>query len=155
MIVFFVLFVLLLASDQLTKLWAVSALENGSLPFIPKILDFCYVENRGIAFGMFQNMHYIIIPVSIIVMGICIFLAVSAYKKGKKLAVLSLVMIVSGALGNIIDKIRLGYVVDFIHTLFMDFPVFNLADTFICIGAGLLAVYILFFDKEEKDDNHK
>lgn len=155
MILHSVIFAVLLISDQLTKLWAETALKSGSIPFIPKVLDFTYVQNRGIAFGMLQDMHYIIIPLTIAIMALCIFLAVKAYRKGKKIETLSLVLIVSGAVGNVIDKIRLGYVVDFIHTLFMDFPVFNLADVFICIGAGLLFVYILFFDKEEKNDNHK
>lgn len=155
MILHSVIFAVLLISDQLTKLWAESALKSGALPFIPKVLNFTYVQNRGIAFGMFQDMHYIIIPVTVVIMALCVFLAVKAYKCGKKLETFSLVMIVSGAVGNLIDKIRLGYVVDFINTLFMDFPVFNLADVFICIGAGLLFVCILFFDKEEKNDNHK
>ena len=155
MIVYAVLFAGVLILDQLTKLWAESALRNGSLPFIPNVLDFTYVENRGIAFGMFQNMHYIIIPIMVVVMLVCAYLAIKAYKKNQKLAVVAFVLVLSGALGNLIDKIRLGYVIDFIHTLFMDFPVFNFADTIICIGAGLLSVHILFFDKEEKNDNHK
>lgn len=155
MIFSIILFAVLLISDQISKLWAQSVLKSCAKPFIPHFLNFTYVENRGIAFGMFQNMHYIIIPLTLVIMVLCVFLSVKAHKEGKKLASLSFTLILSGAVGNLIDKIRLGYVVDFIHTLFMDFPVFNLADTFICIGAGLLFVYILFFDKEEKNDNHK
>jgi len=154
MIICFALFVVLVLSDQLTKIWAVGALKNGPVPFIPKILNFSYVENRGIAFGMLQDMHYIVIPFSILVMVLCLVLMIKANKKGKTLEAVSLVLVLSGAVGNLIDKLRLGYVVDFIHTLFMDFPVFNLADTFICIGAGLLAICVLF-DKEEKNENHK
>lgn len=153
--IFPALFILLVLMDQLSKLWASSALQSGAIDFIPGFLNFVYVENRGIAFGMLQNMHYIVIPISAIVIVFCVVMAVFAYKKGEKLLVSSLVMVIAGALGNIIDKIRLGYVVDFIHTEFMDFPVFNLADVFICVGAGLLAVYILFFDKEGKNDNNK
>ena len=80
----------------------------------------------------------------------CIVLAVSCHKKKKMLAVWSLLLVVAGAAGNIIDKVMHGYVVDFICTTFIDFPVFNLADIFICVGAALFAVYILFFDKEEQ-----
>lgn len=151
-----VLFALLLIFDQASKIWALTFLKgNVSQPFIPHILEFSYLENRGIAFGMFQNKHEIIIPITVVIMIVCIGLAVYYAKKKQPLAVISFVMILSGAVGNLIDKVRLGYVVDFIHTLFIDFPVFNLADAFICIGTGLFALFIIFFDKEEKNENSK
>ncbi len=145
----------LVAADQLSKLWAVSALKGKeTLTFIPKVLQFSYVENTGIAFGLLKNMHGLVIPMNILIMAICIFMAHGYAKRKANVATLSLCMIVAGAMGNLLDKIFKGYVVDFIETVFIEFPVFNVADILICCGAALLVIYVLFLDKEEKDGNH-
>ena len=145
----------LVALDQLTKFWAILALKNAvPVTAVPGVLQFSYVENTGIAFGFLQDMHWFVIPVNIVILLVCIFMARMFVKQNKKISVAALCLIASGAVGNLIDKIFRGYVVDFIETVFMDFPVFNLADVFVCCGAALLAFYILFLDKEEKDGNH-
>ncbi len=151
----FLLCAALVAADRFSKLWAVSALKNAAPKgFIPKVLQFSYVENRGIAFGMLQNKHWLVIPVNIVILAVCAWIARDFVKKQQKIPAFALCLIASGAIGNLIDKIMLGYVVDFIETVFVDFPVFNLADVFVCTGAALLIVYILFFDKkEEKNGN--
>lgn len=150
-VLYAVVTILLIAADQIVKTWAVVALAGtDGINAVPHVLKFVYVENRGIAFGMFQNLQPVLVPLSIAIMIACIVLAVSCHKKKKTLAVWSLLLVVAGAAGNIIDKVMHGYVVDFICTTFIDFPVFNLADIFICVGAALFAVYILFFDKEEQ-----
>lgn len=146
---------ILVAADQLTKLWAVTSLKGqASVSFIPKLLQFTYVENTGIAFGMLKGMHWLVIPINIVIMTACVLMARSYNKKGAKLAVVALCMIVSGAFGNMLDKIFKGYVVDFIETVFVEFPVFNVADILVCCGAALLCIYVVFFDKEEKNGNH-
>lgn len=147
--------IIFVAADQFTKLWAVTALKGqASVPFIPKLLQFTYVENTGIAFGMLKGMHWLVIPVNFVIMAVCVWMASGYAKKNAKLAVIALCMIVSGAFGNMLDKIFKGYVVDFIETVFVEFPVFNVADILICCGAALLCIYVVFFDKEEKHGNH-
>ncbi|MBR4030652.1 MAG: signal peptidase II [Clostridia bacterium] len=156
MILYTLLALLFVFSDQITKFFAVSLLKGTSgIPFIPHIMEFLYVENRGIAFGMFQGKSHFIIPLTIVILAVCIYFLVYYLKKSKHLPSIALTFIIGGAIGNLIDKLRLGYVVDFLHTTFMEFPVFNLADVFICVGAGLFAIFILFFDKEEKNENNK
>lgn len=156
MILYTLLVLLLIFIDQSTKIWAVSALKGAqAIDFIPKILEFLYVENRGIAFGMLKGKSMFIIPLTLVILLVCIYFVIFYFKRRKHLAVTGLVMILAGAIGNLVDKIRLGYVVDFIHTTFVEFPVFNMADIFICTGAGLFALFILFFDKEEENVNNK
>ena len=147
--------VLLVLLDQLTK-WLVTVFLQpvGSAAFIPRILRLTYVENRGIAFGMFQNMQFLFIPLALLVVAGCCLLLRRYLQKKQNMPVLALTMIVSGAAGNLIDKCVRGYVVDFLETAFMEFPVFNVADICVCCGAVLFAVFILFFDKEEKHENH-
>lgn len=148
-ILFFVLQIIILIIDQLSKIWAVNTLANGTvLPFIPGVLEFSYLENRGIAFGMFQNSYFIMaILTGIVLIGLCV--AVLKWKVKNKLFTISMAMIVGGGFGNLIDRIFRKFVVDFLHTTFMDFPTFNFADCMVCLGVGLLFLYILFFDDEE------
>ncbi len=155
-IIYALITVFLLVADQTVKWWAVSALRGkASMPVLPGIFEFVYVENHGIAFGMFANMQAVLIPLSVVILAVCIYFAWRYYRNKTTLPVVSLILIIAGAIGNLIDKIRQGYVVDFIHLTFMDFPVFNLADILICIGAALFVIYILFLDKEErKHENH-
>ncbi len=156
MILYALLILILLFIDQSTKIWAVSALKGAeAIDFIPNVLEFLYVENKGIAFGMLKGKSMFIIPLTIVILIVCVYFTIYYLRRKRHLAVTGLVMIVSGAIGNLIDKIRLHYVVDFIHTTFMEFPVFNIADIFICVGAGLFALFILFFDKEEENVNNK
>lgn len=156
MIFYTLLVLLLIFIDQSTKIWAVSALKGTQgIDFIPNFLEFLYVENRGIAFGMLKGKSMFIIPLTLVILLVCIYFVIFYFKRRKHLAVTGLVMIISGAIGNLVDKLRLGYVVDFIHTTFIEFPVFNMADIFICVGAGLFALFILFFDKEEENVDNK
>ena len=131
-IIYLILFVL---SDRFTKYLAVKYLMPiSSVKVLDGIFNLTYVENTGIAFGMLKGMNYIVVPVSAIIVAVC----------NKKLLTFSLNLIISGAVGNIIDKLYYGFVVDFLEFGFFDFPVFNLADVFVCVGAVLLVIVILF-----------
>ena len=113
------------------------------------LIDFTYVQNTGAAFGLFSGKMNILAIISFaFCIGVIIYWIIK--KPQDKLLCISLSMIFAGALGNGIDRLSLGFVVDFIKTTFIDFPVFNIADIGITIGVTLLAIYLIFFDKEEK-----
>jgi signal peptidase II len=134
----------IIALDQFIKNFAVKALADGSIEVIRNFFYLVYVENYGIAFGMFRNKTlFFIIAISII----SVFVAFMIYKfHNKSISVtICLSLILGGAIGNLIDRIRIGYVIDyFSFTIFP--PVFNLADSAIVVGAILLSL-ILIFDK--------
>ena len=137
--------------DQLTKLLAVKyLLPVHSVRLIPGVLNLTYVENPGAAFGMLKDHRWVFMVVStiaIVAMGVYLF----AKKLEKNpLSDIALSMIISGGIGNMLDRIYLGYVIDFIdvNPLF-SFAVFNGADSFVCVGAGLLVLAVLLELKNE------
>lgn len=135
--------VAIIAADQFSKYLAVTNLMNkASITVIERFLSFTYVENVGMAFGMLKNQRlFFIISTSIIALVILYFIFKS-YKKNLLISI-CLSLIFGGAIGNLIDRIRLGYVVDFIHFRFFP-PVFNIADSAVVVGAIALSVAILF-----------
>ncbi|MEJ2290761.1 MAG: signal peptidase II [Deinococcales bacterium] len=143
---------LLVAADQISKAWVVAALPEGSRE-VPLGLGFyiVHIRNNGAAFGMLRNLHLKVGPVDVdgtILLGILsavVALVIALYlaRNGGRLAALTrvaLALVLAGAVGNMIDRFRLHYVVDFIHfhVRGFDFAVFNLADASIVIGAALL-----------------
>ena len=135
--------------DQITKWLAVEYLiPVGTVPIIKDALHLTYVENPGAAFGMMQNSRWIFLLVSTVaIIAIIIYLIKFAPKN--KLARLSLAFILGGGIGNMIDRVALGYVVDFIDFRLINFAVFNVADSFVCVGAALLIIYVLFIEGKE------
>lgn len=150
--VYGIIVIISLLADQLTKYAASLYLKNqSSIHLIGDFLKFTYVENKGAAFGILQNQRTIFIVVTVILI-IGIFYAIFFYKKITRYAKFSLVLILCGALGNFIDRIRLKYVIDFIDVTFgsfYNFPVFNVADCFVVVGTLMIALLILL-DKFEK-----
>ena len=135
--------------DQITKWLAVKYLiPIGTLPIIKDVLHLTYVENPGAAFGMMKNSRWIFLVISsVAIIGIIIYLIKFAPKN--RLCQLSLAFILGGGIGNMIDRLALGYVVDFIDFRLINFAVFNVADSFVCVGAALLIIYVLFIDGKE------
>lgn len=133
----------IIAADQFSKSLAVANLmDKASITVIERILSFTYVENVGIAFGLFKNQRlFFIISTSLIAIVVLYFIF-KMYKKHLFISI-CLSMIFGGAIGNLIDRIRLGYVVDFIHFRFFP-PVFNIADSAVVVGAIALSIAILF-----------
>ena len=132
--------------DQVSKLLAIAHLKGGdSFVIIDKVLRFTYVENRGAAFGMLDDKRWIFLVLSTVgIAAMIVFLF--KFAKGNKLLSTALAFVIGGGIGNMIDRIFLGFVVDFID--FYAFPkvwmwVFNIADSFVCVGAGLVILYIL------------
>ncbi len=141
----------LIAIDQYIKIWAINDLMPiHSMEVIPGLLDFTYVENYGAAFGIFQgNKLFLVGFTSIVLIGLVVLLA-KGYFKGK-IVTTAITLIIAGGIGNLIDRVRLGYVVDYldISPLF-SYPVFNFADCCVVIGTIIFGFYIVFL--EEKMD---
>ncbi len=134
--------------DQITKIYASSHLKGEDVKaFIPYVFDLIYVENRGAAWGMFADRRWVFMSIStvaVILMTCMLFF----YAKEHKMFCLSLAAIISGGIGNMIDRVANGYVVDFLRfSFYPDFPVFNVADIFVTVGCICLAVYMIFIDK--------
>ena len=145
----FIIIVIIIFIDQISKYLTTSYLKPiGSITILKNVFNLTYVENRGAAFGMLQNQRWLFIVLTII-----IAIAVACYlilNRNESLILrISLSMILGGAIGNLIDRIRLGYVVDMLYFSLIDFPVFNVADSFIVIGTILLGYYILFMAEKE------
>ena len=128
-----ILFLVLLVSiDQYTKYIAVQKLKNQpAFNIINGVLEFNYLENRGAAFGMLQNQKFFFVFVAIIFLCVIAYVLVKVplQKKYNRIHIL-LVMIAGGAIGNLIDRLRLDYVVDFIYIVLINFPIFNVADMY-------------------------
>ncbi len=129
--------------DQLTKWLAVKFLMPiDTVPIIKDALHLTYAENRGAAFGMLANNRWVFLIISSIAIVAMIFYLFSGLSEGI-LAGISLAMLISGGIGNMIDRIALGYVVDFIDFRLINFAIFNGADSFVCVGAGMLILALV------------
>lgn len=146
----------IVAADQLSKLWVVQTIPlYGRQNVLPGIVSLTYVQNTGAAFSMLQGMRWLFVVLFVI---ITLALLWEYFRKPLPFTTLErwcLAAIYGGGLGNIIDRVRLGYVVDMIQTDFMDFPVFNVADSFITCGCILLLIHLAFFNKKFWRDGSK
>ena len=147
----------MIAGDQALKGWTVSHLELGeSIPFIPAIMQLTRVHNYGAAWSSLSGKTVLLIAVTAVMM---IAVAVLLIRRVVRhpLGVAACLLILGGGIGNIIDRIRLGYVVDMFDLLLFSYPVFNLADCFVVVGAILGAVYYLWiyekFDARKKSND--
>lgn len=149
--------VLLVAVDQITKYIALTQLKPiVSVTFIDGFMDFTFVENRGAAFGIFSGKTWLLLVISIIICAVLVWAMTKMpkTKEYRKLRV-TFVLILSGAVGNIIDRALRGYVVDFFEFTFIKWPVFNMADIYVVVGTIVMAVIIMFFMKDEKENAGK
>ena len=139
----------LIGIDQFSKYLALKYLKGvSSIPIINDVFHLTYVENRGAAFGLFQNNQIIFVVVAMIA---CIVGLYYLYKKDLNLlAKSSIILLISGAIGNMIDRVRLGFVVDYFDFRIIWEYVFNVADIFVVVGTILLCIYILFFEDKEQ-----
>lgn len=138
-----------IAVDQILKLIVVNALEIGqTVPLIDGVFHFTYIQNFGAAFSILQNRQSFLIIITAIAMAVMAIVAVKNINRYSKLTSVSLALIVGGGIGNIIDRIRMGYVVDFLDFRLIDYPVFNFADCCVVIGAILLVISILLSERK-------
>lgn len=145
---------ILLGFDQWTKYLAIIGLKDKpDFILIKNVLQLEYLENRGAAFGMMQNKQLPLIVITSVILLVIIWLY-HRIPMSKKYFLLqaTLLLIASGAIGNMIDRIGRGYVVDFIYVSLIGFPIFNVADCFVVIGVILLLFSLLFIYKDEELD---
>ena len=146
----------IVAADQLTKLWVLRDIPlYGNIPVIPGVFSLTYIQNRGAAWGSFQGMLWLFIAI------FALFTLGLIWEFSKKRMPFRaferwcIAIIWAGGLGNIIDRIRLGFVVDMIKTDFIEFPIFNVADCFITCGCIALLLSLLFNREFWKDEKKK
>lgn len=139
-----IMIVLIIAFDQITKYFASLKLADGSVAkFIPGVVQFKYAENTGMAFSMLSGARWVFIALTVVVcVGVFYYLLSNRCKN--LWLYWSLGVILSGGIGNLIDRIRFGYVVDFIEPIFVNFAIFNIADCAVTCGAVVLVGYLLY-----------
>lgn len=145
--------ILIVAFDQITKYFAEKNLVGGKIvSFLPGFVQFRYAQNTGMAFSMLSGARWVFVVITIIVCGGVMWFLFSNRAKNLWLY-WSLGVVLAGGIGNLIDRARFGYVVDFIEPTFVNFAVFNIADCAVTCGAAVLVVYLLIdaFKKDKRD----
>ena len=138
----------LLIIDQITKFAVRSRMEIGeTLPVFRGVLDFTYVQNRGAAFSLFQNSQLITVILPVITMIAGVLFLLHLQKKKEKLAELGVLLIMSGGIGNLIDRTVMGFVTDMISV--GSFPVFNVADICVTVGCAVLILWVIIGDRKD------
>lgn len=146
-----IIMLLLIGIDQFTKFLSVTYLKGiDEVSVLCEVLVLKYCENTGAAFSMFQDNKFILVGLTSLFLLIGLF-AVFSGKIKNHFLIYTISAVVAGGIGNLIDRISLGYVVDFIYIKIIDFAIFNFADMCITLGGIAMVVYILFFDKEKKN----
>lgn len=141
------------ALDQYTKYLAITHLQGNPISIIEGVFELRYLENRGAAFGLLQNQQTFFLIITTITLCFVAYLYVRMPKDKHYLWLrICLVSITAGAIGNMIDRVRLQYVVDFLYFELIDFPIFNVADIFATVATFGLIVLLLFYYKEEDVD---
>ncbi len=140
----------LVGLDQYTKYLAVIHLKDKpAYSIVSGILELNYLENKGAAFGMLQNQKAFFIFVAVVILGVIGYVLLKTPDSKKyRLLHLLLSLIAAGAIGNMIDRIRLDYVVDFIYFVLINFPIFNVADMYVTVSTVVLVILLLFVYKE-------
>ena len=146
----------LVVVDQVVKYWVLNTIPlGGHVPFIPHIVELTYVQNTGAAFSMFSKYTWMLTVISLVM---SVVLAAALWKNFFRhpLGKLPITLLLAGAVGNLIDRMARGFVVDMFNVLFMHFAVFNVADICVVVGGIAGALYYLFLaDKlEPKEETH-
>ncbi|OUN22938.1 signal peptidase II [Flavonifractor sp. An82] len=146
---YFLLAAALVVVDQLVKFLVRANIPLGEgVPFIPHILQLTYYQNTGAAFSIFEQHTWVLTLISAVA-SVLLIVLLAKRTFNHPFAMVSLALVLAGAVGNLIDRLFLGYVTDMFQTLFMNFPIFNVADICIVCGGIAFCVYFLLFCKEE------
>ncbi|MBE6616533.1 MAG: signal peptidase II [Ruminococcaceae bacterium] len=149
MIFSIIIIILSVVLDQVSKYLAATYLTTvDTFPLIENVLHFTYVENRGAAFGMLANNRWVFMIASVVgILAIAGWLVVT--KPKSRWAQCALALIIGGGIGNMIDRVRLEYVIDFIDCRFIDFYVFNIADSCVCVGCAMVVLWVIIEEVKE------
>lgn len=141
---------LLVFLDQITKHYAVAYLKGQeSIKLVEGVFELNYLENRGAAFGLLQNQKFFFIFIAVVILAVIIYVLFKTPNQKKYVKLhMALVLIAAGAIGNMIDRIRLDYVVDFLYFSLINFPIFNVADIYVTCSAIYLVILLLLVYKE-------
>lgn len=146
----------IVAADQITKALVVARIAlYADVPFLPGILQLTYVQNNGAAFSSFSGQQWLFALIFLVFTGLILweyFRKKAGFTPFERWCIAA---VYGGGLANMIDRIRLGYVVDMFETTFVDFPVFNVADCFITCGCILVMVHLIFWNKAFWKDGRK
>ncbi len=150
MIYYYLLALVVLIVDQVTKYLVVQNIELYQVKaFLPGVLSWMYIQNTGAAWSILEGqMWFFYVITTVVIIGVLYIM--QKYAKKSRLFSMGLALILAGALGNFIDRIRLGYVVDMVRVELFDFPIFNVADMSLSIGVALIIVYVLLDEKNKK-----
>lgn len=157
-IIFIIIISLIVIFDQIIKIFIQNYFENTTdnyASFIPGFMRLTYVQNTGMAFSFMSGMTWFLAVFSAVMAGVVIYILFKYSPKfNSKLFDLALCFLAGGAIGNLIDRVFRGYVIDMMDFEFVDFAIFNVADCFVTFGAVFLAIFVIWFwDKTSKDKN--
>lgn len=150
MIFGYLLVIVLVFIDQLSKILVESLMNlNQQITIVPKLLNFHFTYNTGAAWSIFSDQRIFLTILSLLASALFLYMMKNFSLKKEKVYNIALLLIASGTIGNLIDRaLRPKGVVDFLEFGFIDFPIFNIADTYLTIGVVLLAIYIIFISKD-------
>ena len=144
--------VMLILLDQLSKQWIVNHIPLNTIrKCVPGIFSLTYLRNYGAAFSIFQNQQWFFTVITLAVVGAACYYFIKNIN-GNFWFLFGLLLIISGGIGNFIDRLRLSYVVDMVHLDFMNFAIFNVADSYLTVGVVIL--FIALWKEEENGINH-
>lgn len=147
----FIVVALLVLLDQMTKYYSIKML-SGKSPFVifNNILEFNYLENTGSAFSLFEGYNSVIAIIGLLLSTLIVYFyfRIPDEKEHTYLR-MAFLLLISGAIGNTIDRILYKHVIDFIYFKLIDFPTFNIADIYVVVSVGIIAILILFYYKED------
>ena len=135
-----------IVADQIVKYWAATDLQaRGTIPLWEGVFHLTYCENTGAAFSMFTGQRWLLLAVTVVFLAMLLWAQFRGWMQNT-FGRMSLNFVIGGAIGNMIDRFFLGYVVDMFDFCLIDFPVFNVADIFLCVGVGMMMLYILVME---------
>lgn len=151
LVVYFLISALLVGFDQWSKYLTVQNISLGETKeFIPGFLSLTHLRNTGAAWSLLEGKMIFFYVITVIVSVVIIYLLIKNYKKSVWYSV-GLSFVLAGAIGNFIDRVRLGYVVDMLQTDFMNFPIFNVADSTLVVGVICIFIYLILDEKVAKE----
>ena len=151
LVVYFLISALLVGLDQWSKYLTVQNISLGETKeFIPGFLSLTHLRNTGAAWSLLEGKMIFFYVITVIVSVVIIYLLIKKYKKSIWYSV-GLSFVLAGAIGNFIDRVRLGYVVDMLQTDFMNFPIFNVADSTLVVGVICIFIYLILDEKAAKE----